>query len=330
MSATNDIWVFVEHEKGEPKKVSLELATKAKELADALGGSAAAVALGPGAGACAKKVGLYGAGTVFVSEDEQLASYSITPQAQVLADLIGERQPRVVLFPATPAAKDIAAQASARIGAGVLTNSIDVSIKDGAVASTAPAFGGSIEVTSTVAGDVPQFILVRPNALLPQQVGGDAQVVAIGAGVKEDSLLAKVVDVVVEAGAEAPLEEAAIIVSGGRGVGGPENFKVLEDLAKELGGVVGASRAAVDAGWISYPHQVGQTGKTVKPNLYIACGISGAIQHKVGMQTSKVIVAINKNGDAPIFEFADLGIVGDVFEVVPKLTEEIRKRKQMT
>lgn len=328
MSATNDIWVFVEHENGEPKKVSLELATKAKELADALGGSSAAVAFGPSAGATAKKIGLYGAGTVFVSEDDKLGSYSITPQAQVLADLIAEKKPRVVLFPATPTAKDIAAQVSAKVGAGVLTNSIDVSIKDGAVASMAPAFGGSIEVTSTVAGDVPQFILVRPNAILPQQVGSDPQVVNIAASIGDNSLLAKIVDVVAESSAQAPLEEAAVIVAGGRGVGGSENFKILEELAKELGGVVGASRAAVDAGWITYPHQVGQTGKTVKPNLYIACGISGAIQHKVGMQTSKVIVAINKNSDAPIFEFADLGIVGDFVDIVPKLTDEIRKRKQ--
>ena len=328
MSATNDIWVFVEHEKGEPKKVSLELATKARELADALGGSAAAVAFGPGAAATAKKIGLYGAGTLFVSEDEKFSSYSVTPQAQVLADLIAEKKPRVVLFPATPVAKDVAAQASAKVGAGVLTNAIAVDVKDGAVISTAPAFGGSIEVTSTVNGDVPQFVLVRPNALLPQQVGSDAQVVSIGTAIKDDSLLAKVVDTIVEAGSDAPLEEAAVIVAGGRGVGGPENFKLLEALAKELGGVVGASRAAVDAGWISYPHQVGQTGKTVKPTLYIACGISGAIQHKVGMQTSKVIVAINKNADSPIFEFADLGIVGDMFDILPKLTEEVKKRKQ--
>jgi electron transfer flavoprotein alpha subunit len=325
---SNDIWVFVEHDKGEPKKVSLELATKAKELADALGGSSAAVAFGPGAGSTAKKIGLYGAGTLYASEDEQLVKYSITPQAQVLADLIAEKKPRVVLFPNTSVAKDVAAQVSAKIGAGVLTNAIDVALKDGAITSLAPAFGGSIEVTSTVVGDATQFIVVRPNALLPQQVGSDAQVVSISANVKDNSLLAQVIDVVIESGADAPLEEAAVIVAGGRGVGGGENFRVLDDLAKELGAAVGASRAAVDAGWIQYPHQVGQTGKTVKPNLYIACGISGAVQHKVGMQTSKVIVAINKNPDSPIFEFADLGIVGDMFDIVPKLTEEVRKRKQ--
>ncbi|MBI4321126.1 MAG: electron transfer flavoprotein subunit alpha/FixB family protein [Chloroflexi bacterium] len=328
MSATNDIWVFVEQEGGEPKKVALELSTKARELASALGGTAAAVVLGPGAAGIAKKLGAYGAATVMVSEDDKLAKYSITPQAQVLADLIDEKKPRLVLFPATPVGKDVAAQVSALVGAGVLTNSVDVSIRDGAITSTAPAFGGSIEVTSTTGGGATQIIAVRPNAILPQQVGGEAQVVQIDIPVKDQSLLARIVDTIVESGAEAPLEEASCIVAGGRGIGGGENFKVIEDLAKELGAAVGASRAAVDAGWISYPHQVGQTGKTVKPNLYIACGISGAIQHKVGMQTSKVIVAINKNADATIFEFADLGIVGDVFEIVPKLTDEIRKRKQ--
>ncbi len=329
MSTTNDIWVFVEQENGEPKRVALELATKARELAGALGGTSAAVALGPGAAGAAKKLGIYGAATVFVSEDEKLAKYSITPQAQVLADLISQRNPRLVLFPATPTGKDVAAQVSARLGAGVLTNAVDVSLRDGTFTSIAPAFGGTIDVVSTTVGDGPQIVAVRPNAFLPMQVGGEAQVVAIDVPVKQDSLLAEIVDTIVEAGADAPLEEASCIVSGGRGIGGPENFKVISDLAKELGAVVGASRAAVDAGWISYPHQVGQTGKVVKPNLYIACGISGAIQHKVGMQTSKVIVAINKNADAPIFEFADLGIVGDVLEIVPKLTEEIRKRKQM-
>lgn len=328
MSTTKDIWVFVEHEQGEPKRVALELATKSKQLASELGGSTAAVAFLAGAAKTAAKMGAYGSATVFVSENEKLSAYAITPQAQVLADLINEKKPHLVLFPASPSGKDIAAQVAARLGAGVLTNSVDLIVKDGAVVSVAPAFGGTIEVQSTVVGDATGIVCVRPNAFAPEQVGGEAQVVEIGAAVKEDSLLAKIVDSVVEAGAQAPLEEAAVIVAGGRGVGGPDGFKVIEELAKELGGVVGASRACVDAGWISYPHQVGQTGKTVKPNLYIACGISGAVQHKVGMQTAKVIVAINKNPESPIFEFCDLGIVGDLFEVVPKLTEEVRKRKQ--
>ncbi|MCL5958202.1 MAG: electron transfer flavoprotein subunit alpha/FixB family protein [Chloroflexi bacterium] len=328
MSATNDIWVFVEQDQGEPKRVALELATKSKQLADALGGSTAAVAFGAGSAGAAKKMGAYGSATVYVAEGDKLTGYAITPQAQVLADLIGEKKPRAILFPASSAGKDIAAQVSARLGVGVLTNSVDVSVKDGAVVSTAPAFGGSIEVQSTTVGDGTAIICVRPNAFAPEQVGGDAQVVEISLPVKEDSLLAKIADSIVEAGAQAPLEEAATIVAGGRGIAGAEGFKVLEDLARELGGVVGASRAAVDAGWISYPHQVGQTGKTVKPNLYIACGISGAVQHKVGMQTAKCIVAINKNPESPIFEFCDLGIVGDLFEIVPKLTEEVKKRKQ--
>jgi len=318
----------VEHEDGEPKRVALELATKSKQLAGELGGATAAVALAGGAKKVASKMGAYGSGAVFFSESEKLSTYAITPQAQVLADLIEEKKPRLVLFPASASGKDIAAQVAARLGTGVLTNSVDLVVKDGVVVSVAPAFGGSIEVESTVVGDSTGIVCVRPNAFVPEQVGGEAQVVEIGVVVKEESLLAKIVDTVVEAGAQAPLEEAAVIVSGGRGVGGPEGFKVLEELAKELGGVVGASRACVDAGWISYAHQVGQTGKTVKPNLYIACGISGAVQHKVGMQTSKVIVAIDRNPEAPIFEFCDLGIVGDLFEVVPKLTEEVRKRKQ--
>ena len=328
MSTTNDIWVFVEHDQGEPKRVALELATKSKQLADQLGGSTAAVAFLSGAARTADKLGSYGSAAVFVAENEKLGAYAIAPQAQVLAELIAEKKPRAVLFAASSSGKDIAAQVGARLGLGVLTNSVDLLVKDGGLVSVAPAFGGTIEVQSATVGEGTGLICVRPNAFVPEQIGGTAQVVQVDVAVKEESLLAKVVDSVVEAGAQAPLEEAAVIVAGGRGVGGPDGFKVLEDLARELGGVVGASRACVDAGWISYPHQVGQTGKTVKPNLYIACGISGAVQHKVGMQTSKVIVAINKNPESPIFEFCDLGIIGDLFEVVPKLTEEVRKRKQ--
>ncbi len=328
MSTTNDIWVFVEQEQGEPKRVSLELATKSRQLAAELGGSAAAVAFGPGASGAAAKLGAYGSATVYVSQADKLSGYAITPQAQVLADLIADKKPHAVLFPASSSGKDIAAQVSARLATGVLTNSVELAIKDGAIVSTSPAFGGSIEVQSVVTGDGTALICVRPNAFAPEQSGGQARVEEIGVSVREDSLLAKIVDTVVEAGAQAPLEEAAVIIAGGRGMAGPDGFKVLEELAREIGGVVGASRAAVDAGWISYPHQVGQTGKTVKPNLYIACGISGAVQHKVGMQTAKTIVAINKNPESPIFEFCDLGIIGDLFEVVPKLTQEVKKRRQ--
>ncbi len=325
---SNDIWIYVEHDKGQVKKTALELATKAREMAAQLGGTAVAVALGPGAKSAADKLGNFGVTKLYASEDARFTEYCVTPHAQVIGDLMIDKAPRLLMLPATPGSKDIASQLQAKARLGLIANVVDATVQDGGVQVKVPIFGGSLETTKTWAGNNTAVMLVRPNAFTPAQDSGKAEVEDITVGIANESLLAKIVERVTEAGADAPLEEAAIIVSGGRGVGGPEHFDVIESLAKALGGAVGASRAAVDSGWIAYSHQVGQTGKTVKPALYIACGISGAIQHKVGMQTSDVIVAINKNADAPIFQFADFGVVGDLFQIVPKLTEEVKKRKK--
>lgn len=329
MGTTNDVWVFVEHNNGAPKKIALELATKARELAAALGGSTAAVAFGPGAAATAERLGAYGASKVYAAEDEAFANFYVTPHAKVLADLVREKQPKLLLFGSTPNGKDVAARLAAKLDLGIIVNAVDVNVANGQLVALKPAFGGALNVNSAFVDGRTSVLLLRPNAVAPVQVGGTASVEKAAAALADSDLLSKVVERVEEPGAAAPLEEASIIVSGGRGLGGPEPFAMLRQLADALGGTVGASRAAVDAGWIPYSHQVGQTGKTVKPQLYIACGISGAIQHKVGMQTSSYIVAINKNGDAPIFSFCDLGIVGDLFKIVPALAEAIQQRKQM-
>ena len=329
MSTTNDILIVAEHSGGQPKKVALELATKGKMLADKTGGSVVAVALGPGAAAVADRLGSYGASTVYVNEADTYVQYSIAPAAATIAALVQKLNPKLILFSATPTGKDIASRVAAKTGAGIMANGLDVTFSDGGFQVATSIFGGTLNVTSGFTGEGPNIVVLRPNAVAPEQVGGTAKVEALDAPIPQEALLAKIIDSVVEAGAQAPLEEASIICSGGRGVGGPEGFDVIRALAAEFGGVVGASRAAVDAGWIPYAHQVGQTGKTVKPQLYVACGISGAIQHKVGMQTSSYIVAINKNPDAPIFQFADCCIVGDLFQVVPELIKEVRKRKQV-
>lgn len=324
----SEIWAYIEQDKGEPKKISLEMATLAKRLADQSGATAAAVIIGPGARAAAEKVGAYGVAKAYAKEDAKYGEYVITPQAHLLAKLIREKKPALVLVGSTASGRDIAARTAARLKLGILANVVDVGLEGGKARVVAPAFGGNIEVSAALVNQETEIITVRPNAVMPVKAARQVQIEDVSTDVGAESLLAKITERVSQETGKIPIEEAQFIVSGGRGVGGPESFQMLYDLANALGGAVGASRAAVDAGWIAYPHQVGQTGKTVKPVVYIACGISGAIQHKVGMQTSDVIVAINKNADAPIFQFADFGVVGDLFQIVPKLTEEVKKRKK--
>ncbi len=321
----SEIWAFIEQDKGEPKKISLEMATLAKRLADQSGATAAAVIMGPGAKAAAEKLGGYGIAKAYAKDDSKYGDYVITPQAHLLANLIREKKPSLVLVGSTTTGRDIASRAAAKLKLGILANVVDVGMDGGKVRVVAPAFGGNIEVTSQLVNQETEIVTVRPNAVMPAKTTAQIQVEEIAGDVGAESLLAKITERMSQETGAVPLEEAQFIIAGGRGLGGEDAFKMLFDLASALGGAVGASRAAVDAGWISYPHQVGQTGKTVKPVVYIACGISGAIQHKVGMQTSDVIVAINKNADAPIFQFADFGVVGDLFQVVPKLTDEVKK-----
>jgi len=327
LSSNNEIWAFAEQTQGKPSRLATELTTKAAELAGAVGGTAAAVALGPGAGAAAPLLAGYGADKVYVCEEAGLQG-AVAAQAYALAELIGQKQPRLVLIGATFNGKDIAGRVLARRGLGLIGNAAAVEWKDGQWAVTVPSFGGNVNIVSTFKGEGTALVTVRPKAFVAEERAGNGEIEAFAINLPADVLREKVLESVVEESQGPSLEEASVIVSGGRGLGGPEFFATLRELAEALDGAVGASRAAVDAGWIPYAHQVGQTGKTVKPNAYIACGISGAIQHKVGMQTSGVIVAINKNPDAPIFQFADLGIVGDLFDIVPKLIAEVKKRKQ--
>ncbi|WP_412516816.1 electron transfer flavoprotein subunit alpha/FixB family protein [Actinomadura madurae] len=314
-----EILVLVDHVDGEVKKVTLELLTLANRL-----GEAAAVWVGPGYENARDRLGEYGAGKVYVAADEELTAYVVAPKAALLAQLVSEKSPGAVLVAATAEGKEIAGRLAVKTGSGVLTDVVDVA--DGFVGEHS-IFGGGIIAHAKVRTGTP-IIAVRPNSVAPEASAAAPAEEQVSVTLSDADKGAKIVEKVVQEKGERPdLTEAAIVVSGGRGVGGAENFTIIEGLADSLGAAVGASRAATDAGWYPHSFQVGQTGKTVSPQLYIAVGISGAIQHRAGMQTSKTIVAINKDPEAPIFELVDYGIVGDLFQVAPQLTEEINKRK---
>ncbi|GGV43819.1 electron transfer flavoprotein subunit alpha [Actinomadura cremea] len=314
-----EILVLVDHVDGEVKKVTLELLTLANRL-----GEAAAVWVGPGYENAKDRLAEYGAGKVYVAADEELTSYVTGPKAALLAQLVGDKSPAAVLLAATGEGKEIAGRLAVKTGSGVLTDVVDVA--DGFVAEHS-IFGGGIIAHAKVKTGTP-IIAVRPNSIAPEANAATPAEEQVSVALSDADKGAKIVEKVVQEKGERPdLTEAAIVVSGGRGVGGAENFSIIEGLADSLGAAVGASRAATDAGWYPHSFQVGQTGKTVSPQLYVAVGISGAIQHRAGMQTSKTIVAINKDPEAPIFELVDYGIVGDLFQVAPQLTEEINKRK---
>jgi electron transfer flavoprotein alpha subunit len=314
-----EILVLADHTNGEVKKVTYELLTLARGF-----GEPAAVWIGDGAQAGQEKLGEYGAAKVYVAADASLSDYVVAPKVEVLAHLMAEKSPAAVLVAATAEGKEVAGRLAVKTGSGVLTDVIGLG--DGMVAEQS-IFGGAIVVQSRVRTGIP-VIAVRPNSTTPQAAPGAAAVEDVAVTLSDSAKTAKITDrVVAERGERPDLTEAAIVVSGGRGVGGAENFELIEKLADSLGAAVGASRAATDAGWYPHQFQVGQTGKTVSPQLYMAIGISGAIQHRAGMQTSKTIVAVNKDPEAPIFELADFGVVGDLFKVVPQLVEEIDKRK---
>ncbi len=327
MTTSFDILIVAEQSSGEPKRMAMELATKGRQLASESGGKVSAVVVGPGARAAAQRLAEYGVERAFVSEDDRFGRFPVMAEADLIERAVELARPRLVLFGASNTGRDLSGRLSARLGIGVIAGATDVRVDGGSPVAVCPIFGGSLEVTKTFGGER-GLVLIRPNAVTAEKTAAVAPVsIEEVEAVFGDGNAAEVVETVTEARGSAPVEEAAVIVAGGRGLGGPDAFKILEELAEELGGSVGATRAAVDAGWIPYSTQIGQTGKTVKPKLYIACGISGAVQHRVGMQTADVIVAVNKNPDAAIFQVADLGVVGDLFEIVPKLTEEIRKRK---
>ena len=303
------------------KKVTFEMLTLARGL-----GEPSAVVLGaPGtAAAIADRLGEYGATKVYVAESEDIDRYLVAPKAEVLATLIGQVNPAAVLLAGTQEGKEIAGRLAVKLDNGVLA---DISALEPDGTATQNIFAGSVIVKSKVTKGIP-LATVKPNSVTPEPAPAAAEQVAVEVTISDAAKQATVLERVTEQkGTRPELTEASVVVSGGRGVGSAENFKLIEELADLLGGAVGASRAATDSGFYPHQFQVGQTGKTVSPQLYIACGISGAIQHRAGMQTSKTIVAINKDEEAPIFEIADFGVVGDLFKVVPQAIEEIRKRK---
>jgi len=318
----SEILVLVEHTDGDVKKVTLELLTKAREL-----GEPSAVYIGANFEKAKDKLAEYGAAKVYVAEAAELTGYVVAPKAELLAKLVADASPAAVLVAATAEGKEIAGRLAIKTDSGVLTDAVDLKLDGGVFVAEQSIFGGSSIVHSAVTLGTP-IVAMRPNATPPAPGAAAAERVDVSVQLTDSAKLAKVVEKVAVAKGDRPeLTEAAIVVSGGRGVGSAEKFSVIEALADQLGAAVGASRAAVDSGWYPHQSQVGQTGKTVSPQLYVACGISGAIQHRAGMQTSKTIIAVNKDAEAPIFELVDYGVVGDLFNVVPQATEEIAKRK---
>jgi electron transfer flavoprotein alpha subunit len=314
--------VFLEHHGGELVKNSLAVVSKAASL----DGDVHGVAIGSGVREAAAKAGAYGAAKVWVAEDAALEAPLPQPRVDVLEHLVGEHGYDTVLFGQSVLAADVASGLAARLDAGLNWDLTDLVQQDGTLVGKRPALQDSVVVDVGWKSE-PRLALFRSGAFDPVESGGDAQVDDVQVELQDFSTKAAMVEQA-HAESEGPsIEDAQVIVAGGRGLGAPENFKLVEELAQALGGAVAATRAVVDAGWYPYAAQVGQTGKTVSPKLYVAVGISGAIQHKVGMQSSGVVVAINKDGNAPIFEFADLGVVGDLHEIVPKLTELVKQRK---
>mgnify|MGYP000951477922 CR=1 FL=1 len=312
-----EILVLVDHVDGAVKKVSLELLTLARSL-----GEPSAVFVGNGADTALQTLAEYGAATVYVADAAELSDYVVAPKAELLAQLVAEKSPAAVLIPSTAEGKEIAGRLAIKANSGVITDAVGISPE---LVATQSIFGGSTIVHSKVTSGTP-IITVRPNSAAPEAAPAAGTRQDVTVALSPQATAAKVTDrVTEEKGARPELAEAAIVVSGGRGVGGPEGFEVIEKLADSLGGAVGASRAATDAGWYPHQYQVGQTGKTVSPQLYIANGISGAIQHLAGVNRSKVIVVINKDPEAPFFKAADYGIVGDAFEILPKLTAALQK-----
>ncbi|HYZ75853.1 MAG TPA: electron transfer flavoprotein subunit alpha/FixB family protein [Gaiellaceae bacterium] len=316
------ILVFLEHHDGELQKGSLGVLSKAASLGDDVTG----VLLGSGVAPLAAEAGKFGAARVLVADDPGLEAPLPQPRIDALAEIVRDRGFDTVLFAGSVLAADVAAGLAARLDAGLNWDLTDIVSEDGRLVGKRPALEDSIHVDVGWRGE-PRLALFRSGAFDPAETGGEAEVEEVSVSLDEFSQAAKMLEQAHEERSGPSIEDAEVIVAGGRGLGGPENFKLCEDLAEALGGAVAATRAVVDAGWYPYAAQVGQTGRTVSPKLYVACGISGAIQHKVGMQSSNVVVAINKDPNAPIFEFSDLGVVGDLHTIVPKLTELVRARK---
>ena len=314
------VWVFAETDADGPTPATLELLTKARDLAD----DVAAVILGAGATGAAPALGAHGAATVYASDDPTYDDHLAQPAAHTLQGLIAEHAPDLILFPATYGARDVAGRLQAKTGSALMGNAIDLLAVDRARTQIA---GGSLSVDVVLEGPTPRLVLVRPKSFVAEANGGSATVVPVDVEIPDALRGARRIERHQESSSGPKLEEAKVVISGGRGLQEAANFGLLDQLAAALGNAaVGASRAVVDAGWVPYSYQVGQTGKTVKPDVYIAVGISGALQHIVGMKGSKRIVAINKDPDAPIFRLADLGVVADALQLLPALIDEVKAR----
>jgi electron transfer flavoprotein alpha subunit len=321
------IAVFIETRDGKIKKASLEALSEAKRRAGDLGIGTAAVLVGGSVGSLAAELGPQGPAKIFCLENPALADYSAQGFGNALAGFVRETGPAALFFAATAMGKDLAPRVAAALGAGLAPDCSGIGVRDGALEFTRPIYAGKALLSFRL-DSKPQLATLRPNVfpLEARTTGAAAEVVHKAVDIPDGFIKGRVAEVLKEESAEVDVAEADVIISGGRGLKGPENFALLRGVAALIPrAAVGASRSAVDSGWIGHPHQVGQTGKTVSPNLYIAVGISGAIQHLAGMSSSKVIVAVNKDPEAPIFKVADYGIVGDLFEVIPRLTEEIKK-----
>ncbi len=329
---TKDLWVFIEtNEDGTAKNVGIELLTPGKEMAAKQGGALVAAVIGCGVDAAVEAAATHGADKVIVVDGPEYQHYTTDAYVIALNALVEKYGPTSMLIGATNNGRDLGPRLACRLKTGLTADctGLDIDEETGNVAWTRPAFGGNLMATIMCPDHRPQLGTVRPGVFKKSDaVAATAEIVKEDIHVSAEQIRTQVIEIIKELGDETvDLEGAEIIVSGGRGVGGPEGFEPLKAFAKEIGATVGASRAAVDSGWIAHAHQVGQTGKTVAPKLYIACGISGAIQHLAGMSGSDVIVAINKDPDASIFSVADYGIVGNLFEVLPILTEEVKKAK---
>ncbi len=321
-----NVLVYVEHRQGATRKVTFELATEARRLADSLGGKAFAVVLGPGGAQIAQQLTAYPLDAIYLNEDPQVDSFLLDPVVDYLHAAATLAGPSLILIPNTLSGRDVAGRLMVKLAAGIVADVVDFEIEGESVVCVSPKLGGAVTTRCAIRPGDYGIAMVRPNAFQGCATGTGAKIENLA---KTQNGYAAVIERDVEEGTgELALEEAPVVIAGGRGLGGPEPFEtLLKPLARALGGAVGASRAAADAGWVPYSLQIGQTGKTVTPNLYLAVGISGAIQHKVGMRSAGTIVAINKDGGAPIGEFSDLLVVGDAFRIVPELTNLIEKTK---
>ncbi len=321
--------VFAEQRGGGLKRPGLEAVSEGRRLADAAGGDLSAVLVGSDLAGLEGELVRLGVDRLLTVSDPRLELYAPEAYARAVHEAVRSTAPDALLLAATSMGRDLAARTAARLRTGLAADCVSLSADGGSLSAVRPVYSGKALARVAFSGSRPFMATLRPNVfpMLSQPRQGRGDVVPLAVAFQDRDFRCRAVRIEAEQGAELDVAEAGIVVSGGRAMKGPENFRYVRDLARALGGAVGASRAAVDAGWIDHQHQVGQTGKVVSPNLYVACGISGAIQHLAGMSSSKVIVAINKDADAPIFKIADYGIVGDIYQIIPLLVEEIRKLK---